>query len=53
MPDYAENTVQRQQCMLVLDASQSMAAKDPETGLQRIELLNQGIKTPTRRTAQG
>jgi uncharacterized protein YegL len=45
MPNYAENTVQRQLCMLVLDASQSMGAKDTDSGLPRIELLNRGIKT--------
>jgi uncharacterized protein YegL len=45
MPNYAENTVQRQQCMLVLDASMSMGTKDADSGLPRIELLNRGIQT--------
>ena len=45
MPNYAENTVQRQQCMLLLDASQSMGARDAETGQSRIDLLNTGIRT--------
>lgn len=39
------NTVQRQQCMLVLDASDSMNTRDTDSAGTRIELLNDGIKT--------
>jgi uncharacterized protein YegL len=44
MPDYANNASERQLCTLVLDASHSMTARDPDTGRTRIELLNDGIK---------
>jgi uncharacterized protein YegL len=43
-PNYAENTAERVPCMLVLDASGTMATKDRSSGKTRIDLLNEGIK---------
>ncbi|HVB79432.1 MAG TPA: VWA domain-containing protein, partial [Candidatus Binataceae bacterium] len=45
MPEYITNASERQLCMLVLDASQSMQTRDAGSGRARIELLNQGIET--------
>lgn len=42
---YAASSSQRQLCVLVLDASGSMAEPVPGTGKSRMQLLNEGVRT--------